>query len=122
MLATLVAFPTVSSRSNLDLIGFVEGYLGDLGVKSVRVPDETGEKASLFAQIGPDVPGGVVLSGHSDVVPVKGQDWSSDPFTLTERHGRLHGRGSWSALVRSALARLAPSRTAPCMVAVTNLA
>ncbi len=94
MLAKLVAFPTVSTRSNLDLIGFVEDYLSGLGVASSRVPDETGEKAGLVALIGPAIPGGVVLSGHTDVVPVAGQAWSSDPFVLTERGGRLYGRGA----------------------------
>lgn len=94
MLARLVAFPTVSDRSNLDLVDFVEGWLADHGVAATRVPDATGEKASLFARVGPAEPGGVVLSGHTDVVPVAGQDWTSDPWTLTERDGRLYGRGA----------------------------
>lgn len=94
MLARLVAFPTVSARSNLDLVDFVAGYLKDQGAEVRLVPDATGTKASLVARLGPDVPGGVVLSGHSDVVPVEGQDWSSDPFRLTERNGRLYGRGT----------------------------
>jgi acetylornithine deacetylase len=94
MLARLVAFPTVSDRSNLDLIGFAEGYLADLGVAAMRVPDATGEKAALVALVGPEVPGGVVLSGHTDVVPVAGQDWTSDPFALAARDGRLLGRGT----------------------------
>ena len=94
MMGRLVAFPTVSSRSNLDLLDFVESHLADHGVAATRVPDETGEKASLFALIGPERPGGVVLSGHTDVVPVEGQDWTSDPFALTERDGRLYGRGT----------------------------
>lgn len=94
MLDRLVAFPTVSSRSNLDLIAFVESYLGGHGVATHRVPDATGEKASLFARIGPEAPGGVVLSGHTDVVPVDGQAWTSDPFRLVERDGRLYGRGT----------------------------
>ena len=94
MLARLVAFPTVSTRSNLDLVGFVEDYLAGHGVASARVPDATGDKAALLALIGPTVPGGVVLSGHTDVVPVAGQAWTTDPWTLTERAGRLHGRGA----------------------------
>lgn len=94
MLARLVAFPTISTRSNLDLIGFVEDYLAGLGVPALRVPDETGDKAGLVAMVGPAAPGGVVLSGHTDVVPVAGQDWTSDPFTLTSRDGRLYGRGT----------------------------
>ena len=94
MLARLVAFPTVSQDSNLDLVGFVERHLAGLGVASARVPDATGTKAALIARIGPAVPGGVVLSGHTDVVPVAGQDWTSDPFVMTERDGRLYGRGT----------------------------
>lgn len=94
MLARLVSFPTVSTRSNLDLIDFVEDWLAGLGVASRRVPDASGEKASLIARVGPDAPGGVVLSGHTDVVPTEGQDWTSDPFVLTERDGRLYGRGT----------------------------
>ncbi len=94
VLEKLVSMPTVSRDSNLDLVDFVDSYLLDLGVRSVRVPDATGSKAALYAHIGPDAPGGVVLSGHTDVVPVEGQDWSSDPFCLTERDGRLFGRGT----------------------------
>jgi acetylornithine deacetylase len=94
LLARLVAFPTVSTRTNLDLIGFVEDYLAGFGVPALRVPDATGEKASLVARIGREAEGGVVLSGHTDVVPVAGQAWTTDPWTLTERDGRLHGRGA----------------------------
>lgn len=94
MLAKLVSFPTVSSSSNLPLIDFVEDYLTSHGIQSHRVPDETGEKASLYAQIGPNVPGGAVLSGHTDVVPVAGQNWSTDPWEVVERDGRLYGRGT----------------------------
>ncbi|QHQ34155.1 acetylornithine deacetylase [Algicella marina] len=94
MLAELVGFNTISDLSNLDLITFVESYFQSHGVATTRVPDETGMKASLFAQIGPEVAGGVILSGHTDVVPVAGQPWDSDPFTLTEREGRLYGRGT----------------------------
>ncbi len=94
MLAHLVGFDTESHRSNLQLIDFVEAYLADHGIAATKVPDETGDKASLFAQIGPNVPGGVILSGHTDVVPVAGQDWSTDPYVLTERDGRLYGRGT----------------------------
>ena len=94
MLERLVSFPTVSRDSNLPLIDFVEDYLASHGVACRRVPDATGTKASLHALIGPAVAGGVVLSGHTDVVPVDGQDWSTDPWTLTERDGRLYGRGT----------------------------
>jgi acetylornithine deacetylase len=82
LMERLIAFPTVSRDSNLDLIDFVEGYLSDHGISSTRVPDETGTKAALYAHVGPDVDGGVVLSGHTDVVPVDGQAWDTDPFTV----------------------------------------
>ncbi|WP_417667956.1 acetylornithine deacetylase [Roseibium sp.] len=94
MLAKLVSFPTISDRSNLALIEFVEDYLAKHGVASTRVLDATGEKAALFATIGPNVDGGVVLSAHTDVVPVEGQDWSSDPFVLRQDSGKLYGRGT----------------------------
>ncbi|HEY0212407.1 MAG TPA: acetylornithine deacetylase [Paenirhodobacter sp.] len=94
ILARLVAFPTISNRSNLDLIDWVADYLAGWGVASHRVPSPDGTKSNLYAVIGPRVPGGIALSGHSDVVPVEGQAWSSDPFTLTERDGRLYGRGA----------------------------
>lgn len=94
ILEALVGFDTVSAKSNLQLIDYVERYLASLGVSSTRVPDETGMKANLFATIGPEGVPGYILSGHTDVVPVDGQDWTSDPFTLTERDGRLYGRGS----------------------------
>lgn len=94
LLEKLIAFPTVSTESNLALIDFVESYLADLGVASTRVPDATGQKASLYAHIGPQVAGGVVLSGHTDVVPVAGQAWDTDPFTVTEKDGKLYGRGT----------------------------
>ncbi len=94
ILVRLVAFPTVSRDSNLPLIDWVEGYLAEHGITATRVPSPCGTKAHLFAQVGPDVPGGVVLSGHTDVVPVDGQDWSTDPWQVTERDGRLYGRGT----------------------------
>jgi acetylornithine deacetylase len=94
ILGTLVAFDTTSRLSNLALIEWVEAYLSDLGVASRRVPNPDGTKSNLLASIGPAGPGGVVLSGHTDVVPVDGQPWSSDPFVLTARGGRLYGRGT----------------------------
>ncbi len=94
MLARLIAFDTTSHKSNLALIEFVRTYLADHGVPSNLVPTEDGSKANLYATIGADVAGGIVLSGHTDVVPVDGQDWSSDPFTMEERGGRLYGRGT----------------------------
>lgn len=93
-LKDLIAFPTVSRDSNLDLIAYVQKTLGELGIASTLAPSEDGRKANLWATIGPDNLAGVVLSGHTDVVPVEGQAWSSDPFTLTARNGNLHGRGS----------------------------
>ena len=93
LLAKLIAFDTTSAKSNLDLIAFVQGYLDSHGVASTLVPDGDGKKACLFATIG-DGEGGVGLSGHSDCVPVTGQSWTSDPFTLTERNGKLYGRGT----------------------------
>lgn len=90
----LVGFPTVSRDSNLELIDFVEDYLDGFGVKSTRVPNEDGTKAALYAHVGPEIDGGVVLSGHTDVVPVDGQAWDTDPFTVTETGGKLFGRGT----------------------------
>ena len=94
LLARLVAFDTTSSKTNIPLIRFVQDYLAGHGVESALVPTPDGEKASLFATIGPAGVPGVGLSGHTDVVPVTGQAWTSDPFTLTERAGKLYGRGS----------------------------
>lgn len=93
VLARLIAFDTTSRNSNLALIEWVEAFLRARGVASRRVVSADGSKANLYAAVGPDVAGGVVLSGHTDVVPVDGQPWSSDPWTLTERGGKLYGRG-----------------------------
>ncbi|KQP87273.1 acetylornithine deacetylase [Methylobacterium sp. Leaf113] len=93
-LARLVAFDTESSKSNLALIDSVVAALDALGVPFVRVPNADGDKAALFATIGPMVDGGIVLSGHTDVVPVTGQAWSADPFTLRVADGRAYGRGA----------------------------
>jgi len=93
-LERLVAFPTVSRDPNLDLIRWVAARLEGLGARVRLFPDATGTKANLLATLGPEGGDGIVLSGHSDVVPVDGQDWSSDPFVLTERDGRLHARGA----------------------------
>jgi acetylornithine deacetylase len=83
MLKRLVAFDTTSRNSNLELIRYIQGYLDDHGVTSTLVPNEEGTKANLFASIGPESEGGIVLSGHTDVVPVDGQPWASDPWHLT---------------------------------------
>ncbi|MDO7911149.1 acetylornithine deacetylase [Pseudomonas sp. 22-AL-CL-001] len=94
LLAHLVGFPTVSRDSNLALIAYIRTYLERHGVPCELIYDEARSKANLFATLGPDRGGGVVLSGHTDVVPVDGQAWSTDPFTVSERQGRLYGRGT----------------------------
>ncbi len=94
MTERLVAFDTTSAKSNLALIDFVEAYLQSHGVPARRTTDATSRKANLFATLGPEAAGGVVLSGHTDVVPVEGQPWTSDPFSPVVRDGRLYGRGT----------------------------
>ena len=94
MLAELVRFDTTSRDGNIPLIAFVESYLDSWGIPHFRVDYEAGKKTNLFATIGPDIAGGIVLSGHTDVVPVDGQKWASNPFELSERDGRLYGRGT----------------------------
>ena len=94
MLEKLVAFPTVSSASNLPLIDFVASYLRSCRIGVERITNDDGTKANLLASIGPDAPGGVVLSAHTDVVPAAGQSWSTDPFALARRGERLYGRGT----------------------------
>jgi acetylornithine deacetylase len=94
MIERLVGFDTTSHKSNLELIDWVEAYLAELGVAARRTYDAERRKANLFATIGPDIAGGIILSGHSDVVPVTGQAWDSDPFRVVEREGRLYGRGT----------------------------
>ena len=94
MIEALVAIPTVSRDSNLVLIDFIRDYLSAYGVSSDLVANDDGSKASLYATVGPMVAGGVVLSGHTDVVPIDDQDWTSDPFEVVERDGRLFGRGT----------------------------
>ena len=93
ILAQLVSFPTVSHSSNLDLIDWLQTYLASHAIPTARHWNEDRTKAALLAHAGPWRTGGVVLSGHSDVVPVVGQTWSSDPFALIQRGGRLYGRG-----------------------------
>lgn len=94
LMTQLIAFPTVSRDSNLPLIDWVEGYLTSHGITCHRHYNEDGTKAALMAHAGPMEAGGVVLSGHTDVVPIDGQDWSSDPFTVIERDGKYYGRGT----------------------------
>lgn len=92
-ISRLVAFDTTSSKSNLALIEDIEAYLHGLDVETFRVANDDGSKTNLYALVGPKVAGGVVLSGHTDVVPVEGQDWSSDPWVVIEKDGKLYGRG-----------------------------
>lgn len=95
MLAHLVSFDTTSRDGNIPLIEFVEDYLDRWNVPHFRIDYEAGKKTNLFATIGPDVAGGIVLSGHTDVVPVDGQPWTSNPFELTGKgDGKLYGRGT----------------------------
>src|SRR6476469_2470249 len=94
MIGRLIAFPTVSRDSNLELIDFVRETLRPYGADVRLTFDDERRKANLFATVGPAGPGGLVLSGHTDVVPVEGQNWGSDPFGLVEKDGRLYGRGT----------------------------
>jgi acetylornithine deacetylase len=94
LLADLIAFETVSDRTNLPLIAYIENYLASFGITGRRIVDDSGHKASLWVTIGPEGRPGIVLSGHTDVVPVAGQNWSSNPFEMVEREGRLYGRGT----------------------------
>jgi len=94
LLNTLIGFDTTSYNSNLELIEFIQSYLSSLDIDSTLIHDESGKKANLYATIGRTDIGGVMLSGHTDVVPVAGQDWDTDPFSLTESSDKLYGRGS----------------------------
>ena len=103
MLEKLISMPTISRDSNLEFIEFVRAYLHGHGVQSTLVESADGGKASLYATVGPDVAGGIVLSGHTDVVPVDGQAWHSDPFTVVENDGKLFGRGTCDMKAFSAI-------------------
>ena len=94
MIESLISFNTVSRESNLGLIEFVEEYLNSNGINTTRVLSDDGKKSNLFASVGPEKAGGVVLSGHTDVVPVDGQTWDTDPFCLTQKDGLFYGRGT----------------------------
>jgi len=94
ILRKLIGFNTVSSNSNMELIHFVEEYLEGFGIKSRLIRDQHENKANLIAVIGPKEVPGIMLSGHSDVVPVEGQEWLTDPFNMIEKNGRLFGRGA----------------------------
>lgn len=95
ILAKLVSFPVLGGESNLSIIHWIKDYLAEHGVEGVLVPNEEGTKASLHCRIGPAVSGGTILSGHTDVVPVEGQDWSTEPFDIIDKgDGKLYSRGS----------------------------
>jgi acetylornithine deacetylase len=122
ILERLLAFDTTSRRSNLELIDWVEAYLDRYGIAHRRVLNAEGDKSNLIATAGPSIEGGVVLSGHTDVVPVDGQTWNSDPFRLTPRDGRLYGRGtsdmkSFLALALAAVPELAAAAKRPVHLA-----
>ncbi len=125
LLAQLVAFDTTSRNSNLALIEWVEAFLAERSIESKRVPNADGSKTNLYALIGPLIEGGVVLSGHTDVVPVDGQPWSSDPWVVTERDGKLFGRGvaDMKSFLALALAHVDEARAAklqrPIMLALS---
>jgi len=111
MLSRLVSFDTTSRGSNLELISFVEDYARSYGLAPRRIPNPEGTKANLLISIGPQEPGGIILSGHTDVVPVDGQDWHTDPFAMVEREGKYFGRGTsdmkaFSAVILSLLPEL----------------
>jgi acetylornithine deacetylase len=111
LLQTLIGFDTTSFKSNLNLIKFIKNYLNKYEIKSELVYDDTKNKANLFATIGPNSTGGIVLSGHTDVVPVSNQKWDTDPFQLIEKDQKLYGRGasdmkSFIALVLSRVPKI----------------
>ncbi|WP_415183832.1 acetylornithine deacetylase [Phaeovulum sp.] len=125
LLERLIAFPTVSADSNLDLIAFAERHLAAAGFQTHRLADPSGKKAGLMARLGGEGPGGVMLSAHSDVVPVEGQNWTRPPFNMTREGSRLCGRGTtdmkgFLASILSLAARAAqtpPER--PLMLAIS---
>ena len=125
ILARLIGFPTVSADSNLALIDYAEGLLVDSGFSTWRLPDPTLAKSGLVARIGPDGPGGVLLSAHSDVVPVEGQTWARPPFEMTQEGDRLFGRGTtdmkgYLASMLSLACRIeAAHLTAPLMLIIS---
>ena len=114
ILERLVAFPTVSRDPNLPLIDWIRNYLADHGVDSQLVGDDSGHKANLFASIGPQVEGGLVFSGHTDVVPTDGQNWTSNPFELAARDSRLYARGAcdMKGFIATALSRVPALKSA----------
>jgi acetylornithine deacetylase len=126
ILGDLIAFPTVSTDSNLAMIDYIADALRPLGARILLTRDATGAKANIFASLGPDAPGGFLLSGHTDVVPVEDQDWTVDPFSLSEADGSLFGRGTcdMKGFIAATIAlakRLDPARlTRPLHLAFTH--
>jgi acetylornithine deacetylase len=108
MIERLVSYDTTSRNSNLDLVNWIRDYLDGFGVESSFTFDDDGRKANLYATLGPKDRGGIMLSGHTDVVPVDGQDWDSDPFSILHRDGRMYGRGTcdMKSFIAVALAHL----------------
>lgn len=115
ILSDLIAWPTVSADSNLDMIAHIANLLSDLGARVDVMADDSGTKANLFATLGPEGDGGLVLSGHTDVVPVTDQEWTTDPFRAVEREGRIYGRGScdMKGFIAAVLAMAPDFATAP---------
>jgi len=94
ILEKLVSFDSISGKPTHNIIGYIQSYLDEHGVSTTLSYDDDGERANIFATIGPKIDGGVILNGHTDVVPVAGQNWTTDPFVLTRKGDRLYGRGS----------------------------
>jgi len=95
ILSKLISFPILGGESNLSIINWIKSYIESFGIACVLVPNEEGNKASLHCRIGPSINGGLILSGHTDVVPIEGQDWKTNPFSLIDKgDGKLYGRGS----------------------------
>ena len=94
ILNRLIGFDTVSANPNKELMQFISNLLLEHGIEPILIPNDSGNKANLYATIGPQAASGVMLSGHTDVVPVEGQDWTIPPFVLTEKKGKLYGRGT----------------------------
>ncbi len=114
ILEKLISFPTVSRDSNLELIAYIERYLSDLGISSILTKNDENTKANLYAKLGPDISGGVMLSGHTDVVPIDGQNWNVEPFSMSLAERKLFGRGTtdMKGFIASVLAMLPKAASA----------
>ena len=118
ILDRLLSFDTTSSNPNIDLMLYVQSVLASGGIASTLIPDAGGGKANLYATVGPEGQGGVMLSGHTDVVPVTGQNWTVPPFAMTERDGRVYGRGAtdMKGFVACAIAAMLQAAARPLRV------